>query len=99
MPIQKRKIEKMSSKNILYLILLIFLGGFIGSILGEIMGFYLKEGMFLHNFLTKGIIIGLTQPFELDLKVLSLTFGLRIKFNFLSILGLLFGIFLYKKTL
>ena len=89
----------MSKKNFLYLLLLIILGGFIGSILGEIIGFYTEEGEFLHNFLTKGIVLGLSKPFELDLKVLTMTFGLRIKFNFLSILGFLFGIFLYKKTM
>jgi len=82
----------------IYLLLLIFLGGFIGSILGEILGFYTTEGKFLHSFLTKGVTIGFNNPLELDLKVFSLTFGLKIKFNLLSIFGFLFGVFLYIKT-
>ena len=81
-----------------YMILLIFLGGFIGSLLGEILGFYTQEGDLLHKIFTKGIIVGLTEPFLIDIRVLVLTFGLKIKFSFLSIMGLIFGFFLYTKT-
>ncbi|MBU1627316.1 DUF4321 domain-containing protein, partial [bacterium] len=91
------KTKKANKKNYLYLFLLILLGGFIGSILGEILGFNFEEGNFLHTFLTKGIVLGLTNPFFLDLKVFTLNFGFTIKFSFLSVLGFLFGIFLYKK--
>jgi hypothetical protein len=95
----KGKTQKTNKKNVIYLFLLIFLGGFIGSVLGEIIGFYTSEESSLHFFLTKGLIVGFTSPFTLDLRVLNLTFGLNVKFNFLSILGFLLGFLLYKMTM
>jgi len=95
----KDKSRSLGKKKVIYLLLLIMLGGFIGSVFGEIMGFYTREGGILHNFFTKGLYVGLMEPLELDLRVLKFTFGFSMKLNFLSIFGFLFGIFLYKVTL
>jgi hypothetical protein len=95
----KRKLsEALTRKNVKYLILMILLSGFIGSILGEIIGFYTEEGSFLYKLFTKGTVIGLTQPFELDLKVFSFIFGLKVKLNLLSIIGFFFGVILFLRA-
>ena len=40
-----------------------------------------------HDLFTRGPTIGLTSPATLDLRFLSLTFGLALKVNLVGVLG------------
>ncbi len=42
-----------------------------------------------HDLLTRGPIIGVTTPATLDLRFLSLTFGLTFKVNLVGMIGIL----------
>ena len=74
----------------LFLLLLagIVLGGFIG---------YLAQGTPGLSWLNYGQTFGLSSPLTLDIGVLVLTFGLTIKFNIASILGIVIAAIIYRK--
>ena len=81
-----------SSQNIWVLILLLLagvvLGGFIGNALGHIS--YL-------SWLNYGNSFGLSSPLILDLGVLTLQFGLTIRFTIAGIIGIILAFLIYKK--
>lgn len=76
-------------------ILLIFLlsGLVIGGLLGE-----LAARVDSLWWLSYGESFGLTSPMELDLNILKITFGLAIKINIASIIGMAIAIFIYRKV-
>lgn len=80
-----------SRKNnwILIVILLcgIVLGGYLGTLASHV--------SFL-SWLSYGNTFGLTSPIVLDLGILVLTFGLTIKINIASIIGLIISIIVYR---
>lgn len=80
-----------SRKNnwVLVIILLcgIVLGGYLGTLASNV-GFL--------SWLGYGNTFGLTSPVVLDLGILVLTFGLTIKINIASIIGLIIGIIVYR---
>lgn len=41
---------------------------------------------------------GLSNPITLDLNIVKLTFGLQLKINIASIIGMAIAIFIYKKV-
>lgn len=65
-------------------IFIVLMGSVIGGLLGELFSLFLPEGP-VKAFLTKYIRIGFS-PIHMDLRILTLTFGFFIRFNFLSIL-------------
>ena len=81
-----------SSQNIWVLILLmlagVVLGGFIGSALGSISAL---------SWLNYGSSFGLSSPLVLDLGVLTLQFGLTIRFTIAGIIGIILAFFIYRK--
>lgn len=82
----------MKGKNAWSLLLLlltgIVLGGFIGS---------LTSGMSSLSWLNYGQSFGLDEPVVLNLGILVLTFGLKIKITVASIVGVVIAILIYKK--
>ena len=76
-------------------ILLIFLlsGLVIGGLLGEIA----SKIDFLW-WLAYGENFGLSQPLQLDLSVIKVTFSLMFRINIASILGMTLAIFIYRKV-
>lgn len=68
-------------------LLVIVAGLVVGSLLGELLG-----GLVPHSWgqdlLTRGPTIGLTNPATLDLRLLSLTFGLAFKVNVVGVVGI-----------
>lgn len=76
-----------------YLILLILLCGLAGGALGEAIGQNFKNFAFLKHYTA----IGMNSPVTINLKLISLTFGISFNINILSILGMIFGYFIYKK--
>lgn len=80
------------SKNIWILLLFIFSGLVVGGLLGEIAG----QVDFLW-WLSYGESFGLSSPIQLDLSIVQITFGLMLKINISSIIGLLIAILIYHK--
>lgn len=79
-------------KNTIILLALIIAGMVIGGVLGDYAGSYRD-----FEILKKGFEIGLSQPFRLNLGVIDFTLGFMIRVNIASALGILAGIFIYKK--
>lgn len=80
-------------KNIWILIIFILSGLVIGGLLGEIA----SKVDFLW-WLGYGNEFGLTNPLELNLNIVKVTFGLTFKINIASIVGMLSAIFIYRKV-
>ena len=74
----------------LTLILLLLAGLVIGGFIGEWLSSYPT-----FSFLNYGKTFGLTSPLILDLNVLVLTFGLTVKFNLASIIGIVIAFIIY----
>lgn len=74
----------------LFLLLLagVVLGGFIGYLTQEVPGL---------SWLNYGQTFGLSSPLKFDAGVIFLTFGLTIRFNIASILGIIIAAFVYHK--
>lgn len=80
-------------KNIWVLIVFLLAGLVLGGLLGE----FASKVDFLW-WLSYGDSFGLTSPVELDLQVITITFGLRFKMNIASIIGMALAIFIYRKV-
>ena len=76
-------------KNIWILIVFILSGLVIGGLLGELAARV--------DFLW-WLSYGLTNPIVLDLNIIRLTFGLQLKINIASIIGMAIAIFIYRKV-
>ena len=79
-------------KNIWVLILFLLAGLVIGGLIGS-----LASKVYWLWWLGYEQEFGLSSPLVLDLNVLKITFGLMIKINIASIIGLIIAIFIYKK--
>jgi hypothetical protein len=75
------------------LIFVILLGAICGSLIGDLLGANVKGLQFLKH----GYSIGTSKPLTLDLKVLSLSFGINFNVNLMSILGIIMAIISYRK--
>ena len=80
------------NKNTWILIIFICAGLVIGGLIGQ-----LSAQVEWLNWLSFGQEFGLSQPLVLDLSVLKITFGLMVKINVASIIGMILAIFVYKK--
>jgi len=80
-------------KNIWILIIFLLAGIVIGGLLGEI-----ASNVDALWWLSYGESFGLSSPVTLDLRVITLTFGLVFKINIASIIGMALAIFLYRKV-
>ena len=80
-------------KNIWILLVFLLAGLVLGGLLGEIA----SKIDFLW-WLSYGESFGLASPIELDLNVITITFGLRFKMNVASIIGMAIAIFVYRKV-
>ncbi len=91
----QKKEEKMATrdKNIWILVVFILSGLVIGGLLGELA----SKVEFLW-WLSYGQDFGLSSPVVLDLNIIKLTFGLTLKINIASIIGMAIAIFIYRKV-
>lgn len=81
-------------KNKSFWILLIFI--LCGLVIGGLIGNFAQGSSGLW-WLSYGDTFGITSPIELDLSIIKFTFGLVIKINIASIIGMAIAIFLYRK--
>lgn len=80
-------------KNIWILLVFLLSGLVIGGLLGE-----LAARVDWLWWLSYGESFGLSSPIELDLSVITVTFGLMFKINIASIIGMVLAIFIYRKV-
>lgn len=80
-------------KNIWILLIFILAGLVLGGLLGE-----LASKVDFLWWLSYGESFGSRAPIELDLKVVTITFGLWIRMNVASIIGMAIAIFVYRKV-
>ena len=80
-------------KNIWILVLFVLCGIVVGGLLGD-----LASKVDFLWWLSYGESFGLSQPIELNLSVIKITFGLMFKINISSIIGMILAIFIYRKV-
>lgn len=80
-------------KNIWILLVFILSGLVIGGLLGE-----LASRVDFLWWLSYGESFGLSNPVELNLNIMTVTFGLMFKINIASIIGMAIAIFIYRKV-
>ena len=73
--------------------------GFIlcGIVIGGLLG-QLASSVDWLSWLSYGQEFGLSTPVNLNLQVISITFGLMFKINIASIIGMAISIFIYRKV-
>lgn len=81
------------NKSILILLVFILAGLVIGGLIGELT----KNVDFLW-WLSYSQEFGLSTPLNLDLSIIKITFGLSFRISIASIIGMLLGIFIYRKV-
>jgi len=79
------------------LIFFVLIGGLMGGVLGEILRLFSPEGLLKEIFL-KGYSIGINPPLTVDLHLFTFTLGFTIMMNLFSLLGIIFGIYVYKQA-
>lgn len=79
-------------KNIWVFLVFLLSGLVLGGLLGE-----LASKVEWLWWLGYGQSFGLSSPIELDLSVITITFGLMFKINVASIIGMAIAILIYKK--
>ena len=87
----------MAAQRGLGLVLVAIVAGLvIGSLLGELLGQLIGAG-WARDLLTRGPTIGLTTPATLDLRLLSITFGVAFRVNVVGFLGILIAALILRK--
>lgn len=78
----------MAAPRSVWLILMVVVAGLVvGSLLGDLLGSLLPAGR-ARDLITRGPTIGLTPPATLDLRLLTLTFGLSLRVNLVGVIGI-----------
>jgi hypothetical protein len=76
-----------AKRRIALVALVFFLGVIVGSVVGEVIGLILPEGNVMRELFVSGKVLKV-GPLDVDLIVLTLTFGLSLKVNLISVLGI-----------
>ena len=93
--IQRKEEKEMAVKDrgkwviVLFILSGLVIGGLIGNLTGNIDRLW---------WLSYGQEFGLQDPLVLDLSVLKLTFGMTIKINIASIIGVVVALLIYRKV-
>ena len=77
-------------------VLAVVVGLVLGSLLGELVADLVGPGA-LRDVLVRGPSVGITPPATLDLRLLSVTFGIVFKVNVVGILGILVALLLVRR--
>jgi len=84
---------KSTEKRNSYFVFFILIGAISGSLIGDLLGNNVGALKFLKSTYT----IGMSNPMLLDIKVLTVTFGINFNINIMSIVGIVLAIILYRK--
>ena len=77
------------------LLLAVVVGLVCGSLLGELLGQFVSP--WLKDVLTRGPMLGLSPPATLDLRLLSVTFGVLFKVNVVGLVGILAALLIVRR--
>jgi len=80
---------------IVFLLAGIVLGGFLGEVCINALN---SAGFPYLNWLRYGVTFGITDPFALNLEIISFVFGITFKFNICGIIGMLLSYLLYRRV-
>jgi hypothetical protein len=83
------------AKNAGSAFLMIVLGGVLGGYVGELLGLLVPTGI-LHTIFTQGFTLGFDNPITLDLRIIVLTFGIKILLNIFGVAGMILGLYYSK---
>lgn len=86
----------MAGQSVGSLILFTDVGGLVGTLLAGILG-RLFGGGFIRTLLTDGVSFGLKPPVTINLRVLTRSFGFVFRITLLGVVGLVLGVYLYRK--
>ena len=88
-----------NSKNVWVFVLILLAGVILGGFVGELMSSLADAVDFLSflKVLNYNEHFGLSQPFTLDLGVISLSFGFIIRFSIWGLIGMAAAILIYRK--
>ena len=78
------------------LVLAVLIGLVCGSLLGELLAQFVSSP-WLKDMLTRGPMLGLSPPATLDLRLLSVTFGILFKVNVIGLLGILVALLIVRR--
>ena len=80
----------MDKRSISVIILILFFGTLFGTLVGELLGFLLPDSV-VKEFFLKSIDFSVGgyrgEPLSLDFIMIAIKFGLKLTFNFTSIIG------------
>ena len=77
------------------LLLAVVVGLVCGSLLGELLAQFVSP--WLKDVLTRGPMLGLSPPATLDLRLLSVTFGVLFKVNVVGLVGILAALLIVRR--
>ena len=78
------------------LLLGVVVGLVCGSLLGELLAQFVSSP-WLKDVLTRGPLLGLSPPATLDLRLLSITFGVLFKVNVVGLVGILVALLIVRR--
>ena len=78
------------------LLLAVVVGLVCGSLLGELLAHFVSSP-WLKDMLTRGPMLGLSPPATLDLRLLSITFGVVFKVNVVGLVGILVAFLIVRR--
>ncbi len=84
-------------KSPLILLVFVLISGLLGGVLGEILRIMAPQGA-IQAIFSSNFNPGISPPLTIDLILIKFTFGLLLKINLLSLLGMFLGIYLYKNV-
>jgi hypothetical protein len=79
------------------LFLAVVVGLILGSLAGELIARFVSSP-WVKDLLTRGPQIGLTPPTTLDVRLLSVTFGIVVKVNVVGVLGILVALVVVRRV-
>ncbi len=77
-------------------LLMILLGGVLGGYLGELMGLLIPTG-FVHDIFIRGFTLGFDAPLIFNLRIIVITFGVKIFVNLCGVIGMIAGLYYSSK--
>lgn len=77
-------------RNVKIIALMIACGAIVGSLLGDVAAALLPESVVRDFFILSvdTANYGLSEPFVLDLRIFSITFGFTLRVNFMGVVGM-----------
>lgn len=81
-----------------HLVILVVLAAMLGTALGDIIGKAFPAGP-IGRFLSAGVLVGTTSPWDLDLRVAQLTLGVAVRLTVLGAAGAAVALVIFFRRL